>query len=66
MKQNRSVNYEPVIEINKKYNLIDEDGSFMRRGEVGEWKGAMNSTLCEKFQKWAEEHLKEIQFTFSP
>ncbi|XP_065211067.1 luciferin sulfotransferase-like [Planococcus citri] len=65
MKVNRAVNYEPVIEINKKYKLIEEDGSFMRKGEIGEWKETMDSDLCERFEKWEKENLDEIDFTFS-
>lgn len=34
MKNNPAVNYEEVIQINRRYNLIKESGSFMRSGEV--------------------------------
>lgn len=58
MKENRAVNYEPVIEVNKKYNLIEEDGTFMRCGKVGEWKEFMNQELINRFEKWENENLK--------
>ncbi|KAM7249597.1 hypothetical protein ACFE04_025403 [Oxalis oulophora] len=64
MKQNRAVNYEPVIEINKKYNLIEEDGSFMRCGKIGEWKEIMNPDLKDRFEKWEEENLKDSGLSF--
>lgn len=64
MKQNRAVNYEPVIEINKKYSLIEEDGSFMRCGKIGEWKEIMNSNLEDRFEKWEKENLKDTGLSF--
>ncbi len=64
MKNNRAVNYEPVIEINKKYNLIDEEGSFMRCGKVGEWKDVMSPQLCDRFEKWEKENLKNTGLMF--
>lgn len=65
MKGNSAVNYEKVVEMSKKLKLSDEDGSFMRKGTIGEWKDRMNSNLCEQFQKWEEKNLDEIEFTFS-
>lgn len=64
MKNNRAVNYEPVIEINKKYNLIEESGNFMRCGKVGEWKETMGPKLIEQFEKWDEENLKDTGLKF--
>ncbi|XP_065211068.1 luciferin sulfotransferase-like [Planococcus citri] len=66
MKQNPAVNFEPIVEMKKKLKMIDEnDGHFMRRGVVGDWKDRLDSELCERFQKWEEETLNEIDFTFS-
>ncbi|XP_065218897.1 luciferin sulfotransferase-like [Planococcus citri] len=66
MKQNPAVNYALSLEMRKKLNLISEDdGHFMRRGIVGDWKENLNSELREKFQKWEEETMSGIHFTFS-
>lgn len=64
MKENRAVNYEPVVEINKKYNLIKENGSFMRCGKVGEWKEVMNPQMIEKFEKLEKEKLTGTNLSF--
>lgn len=60
MKQNRAVNYEVVIEFNKKYNAVDQKGTFMRRGLIDEWKEIMGFDLLERFEKWEEKNSKEI------
>lgn len=57
MKNNPAVNYEEVIEINRKYNLITEEGSFMRSGTVGNWKGLMSDELSQRFDQWSQEKL---------
>lgn len=64
MKENRAVNYEPVIEVNKKYNLIEEDGSFMRCGKIGEWEEIMNSDLKDRFEKWEKDNLEDTGLSF--
>ncbi|XP_049956268.1 luciferin sulfotransferase-like isoform X1 [Schistocerca serialis cubense] len=63
MKNNPSVNYEAVVEINRTYNLIAADGEFMRSGTVGEWKAKMSPELIDKFDKWKEENLKDTGLT---
>lgn len=66
MKQNPAVNYEPIVEMKKKLGLIDaDDGHFMRRGIVGDWKERLDSELYERFLKWEEENLNDVNFTFS-
>lgn len=60
MKNNRAVNYEPVIEKIKEYRLIEEDGSFMRCGEVGEWKEVMSPELSAQFEKRDREKLQHL------
>lgn len=59
MKKNRSVNYEPFIEMNKKNNLIesDADGSFMRSGTVGGGKQKMSAEFVKIFDEWEEKYL---------
>lgn len=57
MKNNRAVNYEPVIEINKTHNLIDADGTFMRSGTVGAGKEKMSAEYVNIFDEWEEKCL---------
>lgn len=52
MKNNRAVNYEPVIEINKTHNLIEADGTFMRSGTVGLGKQKMSPEYVNIFDEW--------------
>ncbi|EEB14513.1 conserved hypothetical protein [Pediculus humanus corporis] len=59
MKNNPSVNYEAILEVNRIYNLIPADGEFMRKGTGGEWKEKMPNEIVEKFNKWIETNLKE-------
>lgn len=64
MKNNRSVNYEPVIEINKTHNLIDADGSFMRSGTVGGGKQKMSAEFVKIFDEWEEKCLGKTGLKF--
>lgn len=64
MKNNRSVNYEPVIEINKTHNLIDADGSFMRSGTVGGGKQKMSPEYLKIFDEWEEKCLAKTGLKF--
>ncbi|XP_054263239.1 luciferin sulfotransferase-like [Macrosteles quadrilineatus] len=63
MKNNRAVNYEEVIEINKKYKLVEAEGSFMRSGQVGEWKILMSPEWIKRFDDWTEENLRGTGLT---
>jgi len=64
MKNNRAVNYEPVIEINKTHNLIDADGSFMRSGTVGGGKQKMSAEYVKIFDEWEEKCLRKSGLQF--
>ncbi|KAL0270671.1 UNVERIFIED_CONTAM: hypothetical protein PYX00_008005 [Menopon gallinae] len=59
MKNNPSVNYEAVVEINRKYDLIPADGEFMRKGTGGEWKGKMNDEMIDRFNKWIAKNMSD-------
>lgn len=63
MKNNPAVNYEDVIEINRKYKLIQTEGNFMRSGQVGEWKQKMTPEWVEKFDKWSKNKLQGTELT---
>lgn len=57
MKNNRAVNYEEVIELNKKYKLVQAEGTFMRSGTVGEWKAKLTSEWVERFDCWTQANI---------
>ena len=58
MKENAAVNYEDVIEINKKFHLIETDGTFMRSGEKDQWKKQMTYEISKKFDDWTIRNLQ--------
>lgn len=66
MKNNRAVNYEPVVELYKKYELglTLEDGSFMRCGRVGQWKEKMSPSLIQQFEEWDLEYMANGDYPF--
>ncbi|XP_015594906.1 amine sulfotransferase [Cephus cinctus] len=64
MKANPAVNYEEVIEINKKFKLIETDGEFMRSGKVDQWKGKMSPEVINQFDNWTNENLKGTGLSF--
>lgn len=55
MKNNPAVNYELVCELNRKFQLIDEKGVFMRSGSVGGYKTMMSSKIIQQFDEWEKE-----------
>lgn len=64
MKNNRAVNYEPVIEINKTHNLIDADGTFMRSGTIGGGKQKMSPEYVKIFDEWEKKCLGKSTLNF--
>lgn len=65
MKRNPAVNFHSEIEFVKKRGPLDENSDIIRRGETGQWKGIMDSTLCERFEKLEKELFEETKFSFS-
>lgn len=64
MKKNHTVNYEHDVKYFRKYKLVDEGESFIRRGKVGEWRQIMGPVLAERFDEWTKENLKDTGLTF--
>lgn len=64
MKANPAVNYEEVVELNKKFKLIETDGQFMRSGKVNQWKGKMSDEIIAQFDRWTDENLKSTGLVF--
>lgn len=62
MKNNPSVNYELVTDMNKKFNLVDYEGEFMRSGSVGGYKAAMTPEMVDEFNRWIQRNTKHTDF----
>ena len=47
-------------------NMKANPGSFLRKGEVGNWKEHFSPELDEKMDKWIKGHLKgsDLKFTY--
>ncbi|XKL63787.1 hypothetical protein PGB90_006151 [Kerria lacca] len=57
MRENRSINQEPFIEIYKKWFPVNSEGKFIRCGGIDQWKADMSPEMIEKFKKWEKENL---------
>jgi len=64
MKNNPAVNYEAVMDINRKFNLTSEDGHFMRSGQVGNYKETMSPEMILEFDQWTQENLAGSTLSF--
>lgn len=66
MKNNRSVNYEGLVELNTKFGLVEpeREGAFMRSGSVGGYKAVMSPELIEKFDAWTAANTRGTGLTF--
>ncbi|CAH0554476.1 unnamed protein product [Brassicogethes aeneus] len=64
MKNNKAVNYEMIQELNKKYNLTNGEGTFMRSGIVGDHKAHMSESMIKKFDLWTKENTKNTQLNY--
>jgi hypothetical protein len=60
MKDNKSVNYEWY----KEYGLFNKNGSFFRKGEIGDWLNYFSKDMSVIFDKTIEKNLKE-KFNFN-
>ena len=61
MKENKSVNLE-VIQDGK---ILNKDGSFIRKGEVGDWKNHFTKEMNKRMDAAIEKYLKPIGLEFS-
>jgi len=59
MKKNPSVNLEPIMAKKNGPEFVQtEELSFIRRGEVGDWKNHMTPEMASRFDAWTEENIR--------
>nr|XP_018909916.1 PREDICTED: estrogen sulfotransferase [Bemisia tabaci]XP_018909917.1 PREDICTED: estrogen sulfotransferase [Bemisia tabaci] len=61
MKENPSVNLEPIVNLMGNVNTQEK---FIRKGVVGDYKAHMNEEMIARFDKWIEENTKGTGLTF--
>lgn len=64
MKNNDSVNYESILDLNRKFKITEDSGSFMRAGKVGSYKAEMTPEIIAKFDAWTKENLAGVDFPY--
>lgn len=65
MKTNRAVNLEAILEKSFGTSYLEAtDLRFIRKGEIGDWKNYMSEDLSNRFDEWAEQHLKGSELSF--
>ncbi|KAF2899022.1 hypothetical protein ILUMI_07154 [Ignelater luminosus] len=62
MKKNNAVNGEEFIEQFRKNNLVNEDGSFIRAGEVGKYKKELSPETIRQFDAWIKKNITGTNF----
>ncbi|CAH0395138.1 unnamed protein product [Bemisia tabaci] len=61
MKENPSVNLEPIVNLMGNVNTQEK---FIRKGVVGDYKAHMNEEMIARFDKWIQENTKGTGLTF--
>lgn len=65
MKGNPAVNLKPIMDVRNGKDFFERTGkSFIRKGQIGDWKNFMTPELSEKFDKWTEENLRDTGLNF--
>jgi estrone sulfotransferase len=65
MKKNPSVNLEPIMaKKNGPDFLQTTELSFLRKGEVGDWKNHMTPDMASQFDAWTEKNIRGTALTF--
>ena len=65
MKKNAAVNKEDVLETMRKMTGA-EKGTFMRKGETGDWRNHLTEKQLEMMMSWEKKHLdgSDLLFTY--
>ncbi|CAH0406344.1 unnamed protein product [Chilo suppressalis] len=59
-KKNKSVNFEAIKEI----SVVNKDGSFIRKGKAGDWRGYFDEEMMQQAQRWMEHNLRDTDLRF--
>ncbi|KAJ3640724.1 hypothetical protein Zmor_027268 [Zophobas morio] len=62
MKNNPAVNKEILVELVKKFYDKKNDGSFLRKGIVGDHKAAMSPEMLRKFDNWIKDNIQGTDY----
>ena len=60
MKKNPAVNYEQAF-LRKSFNT---EGSFIRSGQIGQWKEIMSDSVIQQFNRLTEEKFSDYNLIF--
>lgn len=67
MKNNPALNRKMTVDTIKKNKLFGDfkiEGEFIRSGQVGQWKEAMDDKMKKKFDEWIETNTKNCEGLF--
>lgn len=64
MKNNIAVNSDSLTKEMKKVNNNKESGSFIRKGDVDQWKSELSQAVINRFEQWESENLKNLNLTY--
>jgi len=66
MKKNPSVNLELLLAKKNGPDFVQtEELSFIRKGEVGDWKNYMTPDMASRFDAWTEENIRGTGLSFN-
>jgi Sulfotransferase domain. len=65
MKRNPSVNLEPIMAKKNGPDFVQTNElSFIRKGEVGDWKTHMTPEMASRFDAWTEKNTRGTGLSF--
>lgn len=53
MQKNPAVNIKSYLPLN---GSQDQNGQFIRKGQIGDWKNYMSEQLSARFDEWTKKH----------
>uniref|UniRef100_A0A146MEA5 Sulfotransferase family cytosolic 1B member 1 n=4 Tax=Lygus hesperus TaxID=30085 RepID=A0A146MEA5_LYGHE len=66
MRQNPTVNLQPVLQAKNGPEFKQEgDQTFIRKGQVGDWRNYLSEDVSNRFDKWIKENIEGTGLTFT-